>query len=99
VSTWHVAAAHFAVPFAMKHFRPQAPQLSTFVEVFTSQPFALDASQSASGDRHVDTPHTPLLQFGVPPAVVQTCPQPPQLSTLCLVSTSQPFVLSLSQSA
>jgi hypothetical protein len=56
----------------MKHLRPQAPQLAASVEVFTSQPFELLASQSASGDRHVDTPQTPALQFGVPPTVVQT---------------------------
>jgi hypothetical protein len=38
------------------------------------------------------------VQLGVPPVVVHACPHPPQLSTFFVVSTSQPFDCTPSQS-
>jgi hypothetical protein len=83
---------------AAKHALPHPPQLSTSVDVFTSQPFAEAASQSARGARQDETVQTPFWQLGVPPVVVQGFPQPPQLSTFLVVSTSHPFALCASQS-
>lgn len=97
-ATWHVAPAHFDVPFAAKHAFPHPPQLFASVDEFTSHPFVLVPSQSARGLRHADTPHTPSVQLGVPPVVVHACPHPPQLSTFFVVSTSHPFDCTPSQS-
>src|SRR4051812_25040990 len=58
----------------------QAPQLSTLVLVFTSQPFAGLPSQSANGRVQLSTWHTPPAQAAVALSSEQAVPQSPQLS-------------------
>ena len=87
------------MPFATKHALPQPPQLLTSSAVLASQPLAALPSQSASGLEQAEMPHTPFTQFGVPPAAEHTLPQPPQLSTLLVVSISQPLAALSSQLA
>jgi hypothetical protein len=59
-ATWHAPAVHVAVPFAAKQAFPHPPQLSTLLDVLTSQPFADEASQSASGARQAETLQIPF---------------------------------------
>ena len=57
--------------------------------VGTSQPSAALALQSAYPGLHL-IEQTPLEHAGVPPTVLQLCPQPPQLSTSVAEFDSQP---------
>ena len=63
----HVPEGHDSLAFVKLHVEPHAPQ---FVSVLSdvSHPFAESPSQSPRPGLHVDTPHTPETQFGVPPA-------------------------------
>jgi hypothetical protein len=90
---------HFAVPFAMKQAFPQPPQFAMSEAVSTSQPSDVLALQSASVPVHADRPQLPPTQFGVPPVVEHVPLQLPQCSTLLVVSVSQPFDGSESQSS
>src|SRR5207247_122929 len=55
--------------------------------------------QSPKPGAQLEKPHTPFTQFGVTWLPGQTTPQAPQFATFDCVSTSQPVVASLSQSA
>jgi hypothetical protein len=92
VATVQLLLVHVDVPFAAKQMVPQAPQLLGLFEVLTSQPSPALPLQSARGAVQLLMPQTPFTQFGcepLPPG--QTLPQIPQLLTLLLVLTSQPF--------
>ena len=56
-------------------------------------------SQSPSPALHVLIPHTPLTQFGVPPALGHTVPHVPQWLTFVFVFVSHPLFASPSQLA
>jgi hypothetical protein len=86
-----------AVPFAMKHARPQPPQLFGSEVVVVSQPLLELPSQSPLPGAQDDTVQVLLTQAGVPPWGGQTLLHEPQLLTFVLVWTSQPFDTSRSQ--
>lgn len=68
----HVELAQAATPLATEHALPHEPQLVTLVVRFVSHPFAELPSQSPSPAEHVEIPHTPETQLGVPPVAEQT---------------------------
>jgi hypothetical protein len=83
---------------ARAHARPQAPQWAVALAVSTSQPSATLALQSPRPAAQV-MPHAPIAHVAAPPAALHALPQPPQLETLVVVFTSQPFMTARSQSA
>jgi hypothetical protein len=78
---------------------PQAPQWVALVRVSVSQPLVGLLSQLPKPIAHAATPHCPMLQTAVALGGLQTRPHAPQWAVLVRVSTSQPLVGSLSQSA
>jgi hypothetical protein len=77
---------------------PHAPQFCASFDVFTSQPFATCPSQLPKPALHGPTPHAPAEHTGVAFGVTQAFPQLPQLCTLDVMFTSQPFATTASQS-
>lgn len=96
VPSVHAPEGHDSLAFGKLQVEPHAPQ---FVSVLSdvSQPFAESPSQSPRPGLHVETPHTPVTQFGVPPAGGQTLLHTPQLLMFVLVFVSQPFAAFPSQ--
>lgn len=92
----HAPPVHDGVPPVLLQALPQAPQCSTFEFLSTSQPLAALPSQLAKDPVQV-MPQAPPLHDGVPPAVLQALPQPPQCSTLPFKFASQPFCTAPSQ--
>jgi hypothetical protein len=90
VPSVHVPDGQDSAAFGRLQVAPHAPQ---FVSVLSdvSQPFAESPSQSPRPGLHVETPHTPETQFGVPPAGGHTLLHRPQLLMFVLMFVSQPF--------
>jgi hypothetical protein len=86
----HDPDAQDSVAWARLHVDPQAPQLVRVVSG-VSQPSPASPLQSPKPVLHVETPHTPATQFGVPPATGHTFPQVPQLPMLVAVLVSHPL--------
>jgi hypothetical protein len=82
---------HCSLAFARLHADPHEPQFERLVFRFVSQPLPALPSQLPRPGLHVDTPHTPFTQFGVPPPLGQTFPQLPQLLMSVAVLVSQPL--------
>lgn len=94
----HAPSVQSLVALARLHARPQAPQWSALVRVFTSQPSATMPLQSANPAKHARMPQTPIAQPGVLFASTpHTLEHPPQLLTSLRVSASQPLASLLSQ--
>jgi hypothetical protein len=70
--------AHCSVAKGRLHAAPQAPQLPRLIVRFVSQPFPANPSQLPRPGSQVETPHTALTQFGVPPVLEQTLAHVPQ---------------------
>lgn len=81
------------------HTAPHAPHDVVVFVVFTSQPLAALASQSAKPDAHADTVHNPPAQPGVALARLQAFPHAPQAVGVVSNAVSQPFADVPSQSA
>jgi hypothetical protein len=90
---------HPAVPFAMTHVWPQAPQSFGSFWVLISQPLAGLWSQSEYPALQDATVQLPPVQPATPFCSLQTWPQPPQSFTVVPVLTSQPLAGLPSQSA
>jgi hypothetical protein len=71
------------------HAVPQLPQFATFVASVTSQPLGTALSQSALPALQLAIPHVPLVQLGVPFAVVHVLLQNPQSLTVPVRLVSQ----------
>jgi hypothetical protein len=81
------------------HARPHIPQCSALVFVLTSQPFAALMSQFAKPALQLSA-HIPAAHVAVAfAAAAHATPHVPQLATLVLVLTSQPFAALMSQFA
>jgi hypothetical protein len=89
---------HDSLAFARLHAVPQPPQLVSVLSV-VSQPLPPLPSQSPRPLMQLAVPHTPLTQFGVPPAVEQALPQVLQWLTFVLRLISQPLAVLPSQFA
>jgi hypothetical protein len=77
------------VPPAAVQTVPQEPQLLTSVALVLSQPLLLLPSQFWCRPSHAGV-HTLEVQGLVPPAAVQTVPQPPQFIWSLVASTHAP---------
>jgi hypothetical protein len=99
LATVHCEFAQPAVPFGAEHSAPHPPQLFGSVVVVVSHPLPGLLSQSAvPGTGHVEHPQTPVVHFGVHPAVGHLFGQLPQWFTSLLRFTSHPLLGSPSQS-
>jgi hypothetical protein len=89
----HVPAVHPALPWAVVHTRPHAPQLAVVVFVSVSHPSVFGAAlrQSPHPLAH-EYEHVVPSHVADPCAVLHTFPQAPQLDVV-LVCVSQPPVL------
>jgi hypothetical protein len=77
---------------------PHAEQLLTLVFRLVSHPFeALPSQLPQPAVQEIE--HVPPEQLATPLALLQVCPQPPQLPMLVPRFTSQPLAGLLSQSA
>jgi hypothetical protein len=89
----HVGAqlplAQLVLPCGLVQPAPQLPQCAAFVASVTSQPLAAFVSQFAYPELQPPTPHAPLVQLGVPLAVVHTLLQKPQSATEPVSGVSQ----------
>ena len=88
----HAPAVQNTAAFARAaQVRPQPPQCSVLVFVFTSQPLVSTPSQSPVPATHAPIAQTPPVQTRDPEVGVgQTLPQVAQLSTSLCVTISQP---------
>ena len=98
-ATPHIPFAQTPAPLAITHGWLHAPHAAIVDERSVSQPFAVLLSQSPNDALHAPIPHDPFAHEGVPLAAVHALPHAPHEATELLVSTSQPFAGSLSQSA
>ncbi len=89
--------AQAPVPFAGAQGRPQPPQFCRLVVRLVSQPSVTRLSQLPNPPVHA-MPQAPLLQLGVPLAVLQTFEHDPQLDKSVPRFASQPFEYFASQS-
>ena len=96
VATVHAPAEQPAVAFASAQTLPHVPQLATFVETLVSQP-SVRTLPLQSAKPGLQTPLQLLAEHVVLAMLLaeQTMPQPPQLPTLLVVSTSQPSLRKL----
>ena len=90
--------AHDGVALMVLQAAPQPPQFEVFVPRFVSQPLVAVASQLPFGAAQA-IEHAPLLQVGVPPAVLQGVAQPPQCVASVSRLVSQPLLARPSQLA
>jgi hypothetical protein len=91
----HAAIEHWpetqaAVEWATAQMLPQLPQFSASRPVFTSQPSAATALQSANPASHCATTHWPAEQAGVARGTLHALPHAPQLEALALRLTQVP---------
>jgi hypothetical protein len=97
--TEQLPPVQLAAPPMTVHTRPQPPQCEVLVRRSTSHPLAALPSQSAKPALHAYT-QPPLVQLAVALALAAHArPQPPQCAVLLRVSTSQPSVAIMLQSA
>jgi hypothetical protein len=90
--------AQVAVPFALLHARPQAPQLVGATRRSTSQPLAGLPSQSPKPTLQAATVHRPEPQAATALGRLHAPPQRPQCAVAVLVLVSQPLATLPSQS-
>jgi hypothetical protein len=90
-------ATHWPLAFAYVQGLLQNPQFAAELVVSVSQPFAACMSQSAVPAAQLETPHTPLLQTGVPVWAMHTIVQLSQWFGSALRLTSHPLIGSPSQ--
>jgi hypothetical protein len=83
-------AVHVVEPWPLLHAVLHAPQFDELLLRFTSQPFALLASQLPNPELH-ESEHAPRLHVAVAFAPLHTAPHPPQFPRLVLVFVSQPL--------
>ncbi len=99
LATPHTPAAQLPVALAGLHAMPQPPQWARALRVFTSQPSASMALQSAKPSEHAPRVQTPAVQTAAPLAGAgHAPPQRPQWAALLRVLTSQPLAAIPSQS-
>jgi hypothetical protein len=87
--TLHTWLTHLALALPIVQIVPQPPQLPASLPMFVSQPLATLPSQSAQPASHLPTLHADATHEGVACGTTQAEPQPPQLSTLVVVSVGQ----------
>jgi hypothetical protein len=93
------AAQLLDATFAALQARAHPPQLPMSAVVLISHPSAESALQSPNPVSQLATTHLLALQASTAFCRLQTAPQAPQLLTLFVTLTSQPFTARLSQLA
>jgi hypothetical protein len=94
----HSPASQVAVPLALRHATPQAPQLAGSVFKAASQPSSLPPLQLAKPAAQLPTVQAPAEQAPAAFGGEHVSPQPPQCAAEARRLVSQPFCGSSSQS-